>query len=59
MRLDGQVGWEGNGIVRIENICGPELSKLGKEQRARLDALIAVSPETFRIAKSGSMEIIF
>ena len=57
--LMAKIGWVGDGIVRIESISGPELSKLGVEQRARLDELIKVAPDTFRIAKSGSMEIIF
>ena len=58
--LQKEVGWRGNGLVRIEMLCGPEISKLGVQERKRLDELIArAMGGSFRVMKSGSAEVIF
>lgn len=55
-----EVGWHGNGLVRIERLAGPEISKMTPEARHRLDHLIArCEPGSFRVVKSGSMEVIY
>jgi hypothetical protein len=44
----------------VERVAPPELSKLVPQERIRLNNLIARCKDgTFRIVKSGSMEVIY
>ncbi len=46
--------------MRVERLSGPELSKLEPDARVRLDHLIAACPPgSFRVVKTGSMEVIY